>query len=82
MLMKLPSRKTKIEFVIFGSIPDHWDKAKCKAQFDSLNEELHELTGKAERFAEANGYYCDSLNDQADQITNWMLDLEEAMETR
>jgi hypothetical protein len=47
-----------------------------------LNDELHELTGKAERFAEANGYYCESLNDQADQITNWMLDLEEAMETR
>lgn len=82
MLMKLPSSKTKVEVILFGSVPLHWDKAKCKAQVEKLQNELGDLCIKQERYIEANGYRSDSTDDQAMQIVQWIEDIEEAMETR
>jgi hypothetical protein len=80
--MQLPTRKTKVEVILYGSVPAHWDKARCKAKVEKLNDELEVLAHKAERYQEANGYACVSIEDQACQIMDWIMNLEEAMKTR
>lgn len=64
------------------SVPTEWSKAECQQAFDRLNHLLHDLAGHAEAFEARNGFWCEKTDAIANAITNQMLEIEEAMETR
>lgn len=64
------------------SVPTEWSKSECQKAFDHLNRLLHDLAGHAEAEKARTGLWCEKTNAIAEAITNQMLDLEDAMETR
>lgn len=64
------------------SVPTEWSKAECQEAAERLNVLLHDLAGHAEAEKARTGRWCEKTNAIADAITNQMLDLEDAIETR
>ena len=81
--MKLPSSHKLIQHIRNAPvIPSDWTKEECKASFDKINGQMHDLAAEMEQYEMKHGHFCPHLDREALEMDKWLTALEEAIKTR